>query len=36
VLGVPPAAGRLFDAGDSEEPGASPIVVLSHRFWTRR
>jgi predicted permease len=36
VLGVLPAAGRLFDAGDSEEPGASPIVVLSHSFWTRR
>jgi predicted permease len=36
VLGVRPAAGRLFNAGDSEEPGASPIVVLSHSFWTRR
>jgi len=36
VLGVSPAAGRLFGTGDSEQPGASPIVVLSHRFWTRR
>jgi predicted permease len=35
-LGVIPAAGRLFDAGDSEQPGASPIVVLSYRGWTRR
>jgi predicted permease len=36
ALGVSAAAGRLFDAGDSEEPGASPFVALSHRFWTRR
>ncbi len=36
VLGASPAAGRLFDAGDSEQPGASPIAVLSHAFWTRR
>ena len=35
VLGAAPAAGRLFGAGDSA-PDASPIVVLSHRFWTRR
>lgn len=36
VLGVVPAAGRLFTSTDSEQPGASPIVVLSHEFWTRR
>jgi putative ABC transport system permease protein len=36
TLGVAAAAGRLFGAGDSEQVGASPIVVLSHRFWTRR
>src|SRR5262249_17887692 len=36
VLGVSPAGGRLFGTADSEQPGASPIVVLSHRFWTRR
>jgi predicted permease len=36
VLGSVPAAGRLFGAGDSEQPGASPIAVLSYRFWTRR
>jgi predicted permease len=36
VLGAVPAVGRLFDAGDSEEPGASPIVVLSHGFWTQQ
>ena len=36
ALGVPAAAGRTFGAGDSDQPGASPITVLSHRFWTRR
>ena len=36
ALGVRAAAGRLFGAGDSETPGASPLLVLSHRFWTRR
>jgi predicted permease len=36
VLGVVPAVGRLFGASDSDEPGASPVVVLGHRFWTRR
>jgi predicted permease len=36
ALGVPPAAGRLFGPGDSEASGASPVAVLSHRFWTRR
>src|SRR6185369_1390194 len=36
VLGTRPAAGRLFSPTDSEEAGTSPIVVLSHEFWTRR
>ena len=36
VLGVAPAAGRLFGPQDSEAPGASAIAVLSHRFWLRR
>ncbi|MGB7218788.1 MAG: ABC transporter permease [Vicinamibacterales bacterium] len=36
VLGARSAAGRLFGPGDSDEPGKSPIVVLSHGFWTRR
>ena len=36
ALGVTPAAGRMFSPGDSEEAGASPIAVLSHRFWQRR
>jgi putative ABC transport system permease protein len=36
VLGVRPAAGRLFDDRDSEQAGASPMVILSHNFWMRR
>jgi predicted permease len=36
VLGVRSATGRLFGAVDSEQPGAAPVTVLSHRFWTRR
>jgi predicted permease len=36
VLGAVPAVGRLFGAGDSDQPGASPVAVLSHPFWTRR
>ncbi len=36
VLGAVPAIGRLFGPGDSDQAGASPVVVLSHRFWTRR
>ena len=36
VIGAVPLAGRLFGTADSDRPGASPIVVLSHRFWSRR
>jgi predicted permease len=36
MLGAVPALGRLFSGSDSDQPGASPIVVLSHRFWSRR
>jgi putative ABC transport system permease protein len=36
ALGTRPAVGRLFNADESDRPGESPIVVLSHRFWTRR
>jgi predicted permease len=35
-LGAAPAVGRLFGRTDSDEPGVSPIVVLSHRLWTQR
>jgi predicted permease len=36
VLGAVPAAGRLFGTVDGEQAWTSPVVVLSHRFWTRR
>jgi predicted permease len=36
TLGTRPAVGRLFYADESDRPGESSIVVLSHRFWTRR
>lgn len=36
VLGSVPAAGRLFDRTDTDEPLASPVAVLSYGFWTRR
>ena len=35
VLGTVPFAGRLFN-DERDRPGSSPVVVLSHRFWTRR
>ena len=36
VLGAAPAANRLMGAMDGEQPGASPVAVLSDGFWTRR
>jgi predicted permease len=36
VLGVRAALGRVFTEEDDRAPGASPIVILSHGFWTRR
>jgi predicted permease len=36
VLGVVPAAGRVFDATDDVSPGGHPVAVLSHRFWRDR
>ena len=35
-LGIAPAAGRLIAAQDDQQPGASPVAVLSHAFWIRR
>ena len=35
-LGVRPFAGRLFTAQDDVTPGAHPMAVVSHAFWTRR
>jgi predicted permease len=36
VLGAIPSAGRLFEAADNDGPGTPAVVVLSHRFWSRR
>ena len=36
VLGVPAALGRTFDGSEDATVGASPVVVLSHGYWTRR
>ena len=36
VLGVQPAIGRLFSLDDDRSPGAHPVVVLSHGYWTRQ
>jgi len=36
VLGAVPALGRLFDAHDHDQAGASPFTILSHRYWTTR
>jgi predicted permease len=35
VLGVQPAIGRVFSQDDDRVPGAQPVVVLSHSYWTR-
>ena len=35
TLGTQPHLGRLIVAGD-DAPGAAPVAVLSHGFWTRR
>src|SRR5262249_6365417 len=36
VLGVRPALGRVFNQEDDRVPGAHPVIVLSHGYWTRR
>lgn len=36
VLGVEPAAGRLFVASDDVAPDAHPVAVLSFSYWRRR
>ena len=36
VLGVRPHLGRLIAPADDRQPGAHPVVVLSHAFWATR
>ncbi len=36
VLGVEPALGRFLTPSEDLAEGASPVVVLSHRLWSRR
>src|SRR5690242_73427 len=36
VLGVHPELGRLIDASDDGQRGASPVVVISDRLWKTR
>jgi predicted permease len=33
VLGVRPAVGRVFGAGDETTPGANPVAVLNFDYW---
>jgi predicted permease len=36
VLGITPAAGRVFSPAEDLAPGGQPYAVLSHAFWTTR
>lgn len=36
VLGVPPIAGRAFDAFRASELAAAPVVLISENYWQRR
>jgi predicted permease len=36
VLGLRPALGRFFTPDEDGVPGAHPVVVISHGFWTRQ
>jgi predicted permease len=36
VLGVKPAAGRVFGPEHDGARGATPVIVLSHKLWQRR
>jgi putative ABC transport system permease protein len=35
-FGLRPAAGRLLTEDDDVKPGAHPVAVLSHDYWSRR
>lgn len=36
TLGLQPSLGRVFSPSDDVAPGAHPVAVISHDFWTRR
>ena len=36
LLGARPALGRLLNSNDDKAVGESPVVVLSHSYWTSR
>ena len=36
TLGVGPALGRVFDAGDDRVPDGHPLVVLTYGYWVSR
>jgi putative ABC transport system permease protein len=36
TFGLRPALGRLLTENDDDRPGAHPVAVLSHDYWTRR
>jgi predicted permease len=36
IFSMPLSHGRTFTAADVRSPGAAPLVILSHGFWTRR
>lgn len=35
-FGLRPAAGRLLTDDDDRKPGAHPVAILSHDYWSRR
>ena len=36
VLGIHPAAGRVFTSAETQVEGASPVAVISWQFWQRQ
>lgn len=36
MLGIEPAQGRFLQAGEGKNPGADPVIVLSHAYWLRK
>jgi predicted permease len=36
AFGLQPALGRLLSPDDDSTPGAHPVAVISHDYWTRR